>query len=132
MGLTRSVETGLDVLANEERRRRVNLTEIISDMKKSAFLCENWDTLLLAVPNCLGVLGNIGLVASHPWAGETRLKGDFKYINVNLGVALSNICDEGFKTLGIARNNMSKIQHVSASTTEQVKLITLICTKAKH
>lgn len=122
MALTAPTKQALDLLAQEEDSRKVNVAEITSDMKNSEFFRQNWDTLLLAAPNCLEILGNINLVAATPWAEATPLKGTFVYLKNSeyLRGALACISSQGNRSFLIARTNMTKIQMYSASVQDQV------------
>ena len=123
MALTQSTQDALAVIAHDEETRKVNVTDITTDMKNSEFFRQNWDSLLIAAPNCLEIIGNINLVAATPWAEATPLKGDFKYLkNVTyLRGGLACISNQASRSFGIAHTRMYKIQLGAGSVSEQVR-----------
>ncbi|KAK3996432.1 hypothetical protein QBC44DRAFT_365557 [Cladorrhinum sp. PSN332] len=124
VALTAPAQQGLDVLADQESRG-INVNEIATDMKNSGFFRQNWDTLLLAAPNCLEILGNVNLVAATPWAEATPLKGTFIHLKNSdyLRGALACIPTQGSRSFLVARVSMTKIKMDAGSVHDQVRII---------
>lgn len=120
---------GLAIAAQEQKARNLTVISTIRDMKQSEFFRNNWDSLLIAAPNCLELLGNINSVASTKLAETTPLSPprgkSFDYLKDygTLKGGLSQLSSQASKSFTVARVQMDLINVKSGSVKTQLEII---------
>lgn len=127
--LTPAQKRGLLVAEQEQKARNLTVISTIRDMKQSEFFRNNWDSLLIAAPNCLELLGNINSVASTKLAETTPLSPpsgkSFDYLKdySTLKGGLSQLSSQAAKSFTVARVQMDLINVKSGSVRTQLEII---------
>ncbi|KAK5988879.1 hypothetical protein PT974_10376 [Cladobotryum mycophilum] len=101
-------------LANEPQ----TMAEYVADIKAKTFNSYSWDTMLIAAPVCLELLGSCEMVASSEWASEVELEkpthGNFIFFKQpRLNGALAEINNQGRTAFIHAREKMSEIHEAT-------------------
>ncbi|KAI3317283.1 hypothetical protein HD806DRAFT_541339 [Xylariaceae sp. AK1471] len=110
MALDRTAAAAVVDLANKPQ----SLKEYVADLKSRTFNRYSWDTMLIAAPVCLELLGSCETVASSEWAGSVVLEppsgeGFIFFKQTRLKGALAEINNQGRGAFINARERMAEI-----------------------
>ncbi|EIN12622.1 hypothetical protein PUNSTDRAFT_130880 [Punctularia strigosozonata HHB-11173 SS5] len=106
-----------NALSRLDQQKRATVKSASFDIQSSVFFKNNWDTLLIAAPNCLELLGTCMIAASTKLTQTTTLtppQNGFKYLKGYLSSNLVEVGNQGSLAFGVARDGMVRI-HESAA-----------------